>query len=353
MRCSYAGLTLGLLLTAFAACQKEEAPPREKPVDAGLNQGPAVDPDLAQAVKSAGSAAAAHGADNGPPQNGIFTAGAADKELTKGSPPKVTLGSDGAEPRVKLAPAPKPGSKRSGTIEIATQLDPRQGALPILLSVTIEAQKVKADADAGVSPIPMVARVTGASINVPGVPAEALAALGRLKGARVDYQVLPNGGAVGFKLDAAKNLEPEFRDAVRSLSETLALITLPYPDKPLGAGAYWMATTRDGILGLDLVTYRMVKVDKIVGDEVTLTVNAKRYSASPTLDIDGLPPDAPRDMLEFQSPSDGSLTLSVGDATPRSGLLNTGLMALLGPAEAKQHRALEIHTRATITLGGS
>jgi hypothetical protein len=195
-----------------------------------------------------------------------------------------------------------------------------------------------------------VAKVTNATINVPGVPAEATAAVGKLKGSRIDYQVLPNGSGVGFRLDAAKGVDPDFRQALRSLSETLALITLPSPDKPLGAGAYWMATSRDGIFGLDLVTYRMVKVDKVSGNDVSLTVNTKRYSASQTLDIEGLPPDAPRGMLEFQSPSDGTLTLSTGDSVPKSGVINTGLVVMLGTPDAKQHSALQISTRSTIAL---
>ena len=75
-----------------------------------------------------------------PPPNGIFRPGEADRAATKGSPAALTLGSDGAEPRVLLDSAAKPGIKGSGSVDLATQNDPRVGAVPIRFALSLEAQ---------------------------------------------------------------------------------------------------------------------------------------------------------------------------------------------------------------------
>jgi hypothetical protein len=274
----------------------------------------------------------------------------AEREAPKNGTPKVTLGSDGAEPRVTLSPAqPKPGTKTSGTIQVEVQSDPRQGGLPLAFGVTLEAQKPK-DAKAEPGPVTVVARVTSANIAIAGAPAELVRNIAKLRGAKIEYQVLPDGGGSGFRFEVPKGAEGGLDDSIRALSDTLAVITLPYPDKPVGAGAYWMATSRDGIFGLDLVSYRLVKVESVEPGRVVLSVNTKRYSASPTLDLIGLPPEAPRDLLEFQALAEGKLELVPGAGFPASGQQTSMLAASLGKG-TQPAGTLQLRTTAKIELG--
>jgi hypothetical protein len=130
-------------------------------------------------------------------------------------------------------------------------------------------------------------------------------------------------------------------------------VTLPYPQKPVGVGGFWMATSRDGVLGLDLVTYRMVKVEKIEGNKVTLNVNTKRYSTSPTFDMPGLPPDAPRNLAEFQALAEGSVQIEPGKGFPVGGIQNSALGATLqNPSNPAGRGMLEVRTRAELKLSG-
>ena len=82
--------------------------------------------------------------------------------------------------------------------------------------------------------------------------------------------------------------------------------------KPLGAGGYFMVTSRDDFLGLDLVTYRLVKVKSVTAEVATLDVSTKRYAASRTFDFPGLPPDIEKTLAEFQSTSEGTVELPLG-----------------------------------------
>jgi hypothetical protein len=331
-------------------CSKENPPTEATPrPDAGVSKAEAMDPDLAQAVAAASamrpSAAAVEG---GPPPNGIFAPGAADKEIAKGQAPKLTLGSEGAEPKVSLSPAqPKPGSKQSGTIQIVQQ---SQGAgLPVEFGIALEAQKPKGE---GVTAVPVVVKVTSAKVAVSGAPKELEAQIAKLKGAKLEYEVSVDGAGTNYRYEVPKAASQEFADIVRALSDVLAVVTLPFPQKPVGVGAFWMATSRDGVLGLDLVTYRMIKVEKIEGNKVTLNVNTKRYSTSPTFDMPGLPPDAPRNLAEFQALAEGSLQIEPGKILPVGGTQNSALGASLqNPGNPAARGTLEVRTRADLKLG--
>lgn len=358
-----ASVALLVVLLAFG-CQKAEQKTESKREggDASASKVEAIDPDLAQAVAAAsvgapsGSAAPMQQVEGGPPPDGVFAPGAADKELPRGGMPKVTLGGEGTEPRVKLGPSKAP-AKLSGTIQIAMQTDPRQGAIPVLLGVSIESKKPEGADDAVLVSQPILARITSAKIDAPSVPKDIDEKLGKLKGSKVEYSLLPGGAGAGFRFDAPKAAPEEFRDVVRSLSDALGLLTIPYPDKPLGAGGYFMVTSRDDFLGLDLVTYRLVKVKQVTPQGATLEVNTKRYAASRTFDFPGLPEGIDKNLSQFQSTSEGTVELPVGALIPTKGEINSVLAAELGaaplptaPPGKQPHAVLQFQMRAQLDL---
>ena len=353
------------LASALAAgCDKKEKQrdsEESSASDAGASKASKVaadEPDLARAMGSVASARANPAANTagGPPPTGIFGPGEADKAAAKGAPATLTVGSDGSEPRVLLGPAPKPGTKRVGTVDLATQSDPQQGAIPIQFDVTLEALKAKTEGDAkpkaegdvgAAAASQIVVKVTAARINAPGVPADLSNAVSKLKGARVEYQVGADGTAVNLRSEIPKGVDPGFRDPVQALTDLLVGVALPFPSKPVGLGGYWMVTSRDVLMGLDVVTYRLVKVEKIEGNLVSLSVNTKRYAASPAFEVEGLPPDAPKVMAEFRAGGEGKLSVPVGEGVPNAGELQSMIGAALGPADAKQRPMVQVQTRAS------
>jgi hypothetical protein len=345
---------LSLLVVALG-CQKSEPKEdtRRSESDAGVDKVEAIDPNLAQAVAQASvgvpSGAPPAQVEGGPPPDGVFAPGAADKELARGALPKITLGSEGSAPKLQLGLSKSP-AKLSGTIQIALQADPRQGAIPILMSLTIEPKKAEGGDDKAPVSLPVSVKVTGAKIDAPSVPPELDQQVAKLKGSKVEYSVLPSGAGAGFRFDVPKGAGPEFRDAIRSLSDALALLTIPYPDKPLGAGAYFMVTSRDDFLGLDLVTYRLIKVKQVTEKGATLDVSTKRYAASRTFDMAGLPPDIDKNLAEFQANSDGTVEVVSGALLPTQGQVSSVLAAQLGAQGSKQRGVMQFQTRAQLDL---
>jgi hypothetical protein len=347
-------LILTFALSALGCNKSEPSPESKTKADAEpAAKQPALDPDLAEAVAQASAAPAASGApvgaEGGPPPDGVFAPGAADKELLRGALPKITLGSEGSEPRVLLGP--KSPQKLSGTIQIATQSDPRMGAIPILLSLQFDPKKPDAAAaDTAPVSLPVTVRITGAKIDAPSVPKEIDVAVGKLKGSKVEYSVLPSGAGAGFRFDVPKDASEEVIDVARSLSDALSLLTLPYPDKPLGAGGFFMVTSREDFLGNDLVSYRLVKVKQLEGNVATLEVNTKRYAASRTFSFPGLPAEIPKNLAEFQANSEGTVELPIGALLPTQGQVTSLLAAALGEEDVRQRAMLQFQTRALLDL---
>lgn len=343
----------------LVGCEKEQHETQAAPA-ASVDKAAAIDPALAKAVAAASAAAVAgRGAPGGsgqpgqPPPNGIFPPGGADKELPKGAPPKVTLGGTGSEPRLKLGPSvPKPGYKTTGTFDLAVQADARQGALPVTVAVSIEASKAKSEGAAGAAgaePVTMTVKVVGAKLGISGAPADLETRFAKIKGSKVEYQIAPNGTTSGFRTELAAGAE-ETRDHVRVLSDVLALVTLPMPAEPVGAGAMWMVGTREGVFGLDLVTYRLVKVETVTPDSATLSVSARRYATSNRFDFEGLPADAPRELAEFESKSEGKLVYKLGAPLPASGDFDSVLAAQLAMPN-QQRGVVQISSRVGLDLG--
>lgn len=347
-------LPLGALV-AVAGCEKEQSEKPAPPV-ASVDKAAAIDPALAKAVAAASAGVGTNAAPSGPgqpPPGGIFAPGAADREMPKGAPPKLTLGSNGAEPRVQLGPVqPKPGFKTSGVIDVAVQADARQGALPIAFQVSLEALRPKGEVAAGAAePVTMSVKISGAKLGVSGMPADIEARVSKLKGTKVEYQVAPNGAASGYRYELPAGAD-ETRDHVRMLVDTLALVTLPMPAEPVGVGAMWMIASREGVFGLDLVTYRLVKVEQIATEGATLSVATKRYATSNRFDFEGLPADAPHDLAEFEAKTDGKLVVKPGSPLPVSGDLESRLVAqLLMPGPQQQRGVIQIQSRVALDFG--
>lgn len=329
-----AGLGLG-------ACEKKPAPLAEA-TDAGVSSQAAVDPALAKAVAAASAApsgARAGKEGDGPPENGVFAPGRADRELVRGGAPKITTGPTGTDPRVALIDMqPKPG-KYPMRVRVQSQQGGR-GGIPVDFRLSIEVTKPKAEsADAGSTAtaaasgaLLAVAKVASAELDatlVPNAPPELAPMLAKLKGSSVSFFIAPSGAGSDFKVTVAKGVEPELESALRNLSDALAAVAMPYPAEPVGVGAFWGATTRENVLDIDTLAYRLMKVAKVEGNVVTLQVEAKRYATDASQRIPGLAAEG--DALElkrFEAQSSGSIRIAPGSIFPVEAELSQMMGAL-------------------------
>lgn len=345
-----------LAAVALAGCEDK---PKETKITAqdAAPPGAAVDPNLARAVANAkkadGGAVVEDG--DGPPERGVFAPGRADKELERGKPPKIVLGDAGKEPRESLSASIAPGWKQTGSLEITLKLG--RAALPALqVDLALEAPKAApaapGQAAAPSGSVPMVAKITGLKpVDDLGPQGQQLVAqLGKMKGSRIDYRVVEGGVGVDFSYKLAAGAQQDLDMVLRAISEALETVTVGFPKEPVGPGGMWLVTTRENTTGADVVAYRLVKLEAVQGDQLTLSVNTKRYSASNKLELAGLPPGT--ELEQFQSTTEGKLTVKKGVPLASSGTTKQSFVAQLVPAgQPDQRLAVQSAADVSATFG--
>jgi hypothetical protein len=200
----------------------------------------------------------------------------------------------------------------------------RQNDVPLDFRLSIEVSKPKGGAagDAAApaaASVSVVARVVSADLDAALVGApdkDASAKLAKLKGSTVSFALAPNGAGTDFRVNAAKGSEGV--DAfLQTLGEVLAMIALPYPAQSVGTGAYWGATTRESIGGIDTLAYRLVNVTDTSNGVLSLKIETKRYAAGPTQRIQGLTRESDGiDLQRFEALGQGTMKVVPGSIFP-------------------------------------
>lgn len=350
---------LAAVLAALAGChaaKQEPAAAEGKGGEAGEAPGenkPVVDQKIASAMAAAArsEARSAGGGEGQPPADGILGEDGAQRELPPGSPAQLVLGSNGAEPRVRLGAA-RPSSGPTGTLQLSYRSG---GSVMPTVDLDFKALDFKerpegAAATGGAAPAAPALRFSFVNArpaaDQPGrLPDNARAEIAKLKGSSVDFLSAPQGGVQGERFQVSGN-NPVLQPLVQGSAVALASLVLPYPEAPVGAGAYWMVKSRETAEGADVVAYRMVKLTEIAQNVAQLTVSTRRYLITRQIALEGLPPHHVR---QFKSEGSAKLSLPVGAAYPTSAEVQEQFATLVTPDSSPQ-QALPVQSALEATL---
>jgi hypothetical protein len=330
-------ITLGLLsgckddkTTEAADAGADDAGP-PKPILGG-KLGAAV----AAAESGSGQAAGAKAPGDGPPETGIFPPGGADKAQAPGAPAKVEVLGEGADPKVMLVTAPP--SEQQVRVLAGYRMG-QQGSLPAFdFGLAIKAEKPKKDEKADATPV--VVKV--ASVAIPGaagkLPKELSDGLDKLKGGEIRYKLTADGAMLDISTsvpkDKDKSPNPEVAPlldlAMRGLLEAVTLVTVPLPKKPVGVGGYWIATDRGTSFGIDVVRYRVFKVQKIDKDQATLTVDTRQYAVKDEIDLGAIAQNQKIVADRFDSQGKGTISWVSSQIVPTTSEMSQRTTATFG-----------------------
>ena len=356
-------LALGALL-ALAGCEEEKKASTSL-VDAGVDSGrSSIDPKLAAAVAAAAATATARtdaGPDTGPPESGIFGPGGADAAHPKGAPARVELLSEGSEPRTALKLDLASDAEQKTTVTAGVRL----GAQPmpnIDFALSIKADKPKADKDKKKAPevkapaLPagshaMIARVADVTLSAkqPGaLPPEMLDQVKKMKGSQIRFALSENGAGTGYTVELPKGADPNLDVPLKAAVEVMSILTVPLPSKPVGVGAYWITTDRSDSFGIDVVRYRVFRVEKIDKNEVTLSVDCRQWAADSKISLALGPEKTELQVQQFDSQGKGRLLLAGSPFISSSGEIAQPIHAVALIARGgQQPQPLPIQTELT------
>jgi hypothetical protein len=244
---------------------------------------------LASAIEPGKADQAPQASDSAPPADGVLDPSKADAVAPAHAPPKLNLGSTGSEPRVKLVHRALTGPIRTN-LQISVDLGNGQGIPPVDFKLELKSGGAAAGT-AGAQNV--TARVISADISMPNVPEEFKAQLRKLKGARFSMKVAGDGGAFDCAQEKGSSKNPELGELLDMVAESILDAYVAVPNESVGAGAYWMTTSRQQMFGMDWITYDMVKVDQVNQGGVKLDISTRRYVVGremPAAGQNGAPP---------------------------------------------------------------
>ena len=311
-----------------------------------------IDPNLGRALAATSASAAAAkpaGDSDAPPELGIFTAEQADAIHKKEAALHVDVGVQGSEPYIDLA-ATVPALPKTTTFMVATMLGPRVGlpSLDFVVSWKPEAGAANKAQGVGLTDLVVQGSVTksGLSAQQPGqLPENVAKAVGELKASQLTWTMLAQVGAQVTELKPSKNAKPELVHPLYAVAEAITQVSLPSPGKPVGVGGTWLARSRDTFGGLDVISYRMIRITNIDTETVTYAVNTRQYSVGNQVEKPGIEPGTK--LMQFESSSEGEFTIQRGHRFARRGSLTHVLVMVLGSSE-EQAQARPVMFQSTV-----
>lgn len=354
----------------FSGCGEQKA---NQPQDAGT---PDASPNqallggkLGEAVAAAAAAptssasAKRAGGDEGPPPNGVLGPEAALRAHAPGAPARLELFSEGNEPRLSLMPKAVGGAEQKRTFTIALRAQ-----LPINIDVdmSFKPEKAKDGADKGdakktkeaakdepkeanAAPLAIVGSVESATVTSQlGAPPELVKALEKLKGSEIRFTVRPDGTPADFSQQLAKGADKGVESVLGALVESAQVLLAPVPQKPVGAGAYWMVTDRTQSAAGEMVRYRVFRLTSLDGETAKLSLEVRQYAASATLSVAAGPQNDNMDLPidRFESRGKGDISRSAASFLPVGGEVQSQTAALvIAPGNQRAQVASEMSVR--------
>jgi hypothetical protein len=338
---------LGCLTLGGCEAEKPQAEAEKKEADEQADKKPVLDNKIesaVQAVARAEAERAPQAQEGAPPPDGILGPDGAERELGAGKAAEVVLGNAGGTPKLDLSPGElKAGEGPRGTVQLSYRV-----GRSVMPTIDFGFQGVRAEAEPDQLKTRFQLLKATPAANQPGqLPPNAAAEVAKLNTSWVEFSGTRRGLLRGTQFETHGN-NPELAPIVEGAASVLSLLVLPRPEQPVGQGAFWMVKTREPLSGADTITYRMVKVESVVGDVAELSVSTRRYLVTPKLALEGLPAHG---VSEFKSEGSASLSLRQGAQYPHQLRSKDMMGALVVPEDQPgQGSPIQADLNATVQL---
>lgn len=312
--------TFGTCLAATGCDEKKPATETAASADGGakLDKYATADSKLTKALQAVEKGAPA--SDDGPPPDGVFAPGVADRRHPALTPAKVELIGEGDAPRIAVGSAADASAGAAlsrlygpAILEVAVQLGPRSALPTIDMSLLLGAAKGDPAGPDWISA--NVKKALPSPDQAAELGPDGAREVASLEGTQLLMKMTDDGRESDVRDVLGKGARQELDRIAKSAAEALVFATVPAPPKPVGVGGQWMAETRMQWSGLDVIAYRAFKVKSIEGNRLGLSVDVKGYATSSDIDLPGVPPGSV--LKQFDARAQGDMEVVAGEPLAR------------------------------------
>jgi hypothetical protein len=297
-----------------AGCDEKKTTETAPASDGGasMDKYATADPKLAKALQAAAASASAAN-ENGPPPDGIFAPGVADRRHPKGAPTTVDMVGDGSDPKITLAGGADAMRASYGPAAMELSMVTGRMATPTV-DMSMMLGPAKKDDGGADWLVGEVKKATPAREQVGELPPGTDKTVGSLEGTQLRIKLSDEGAESDLQSQLGKQAVKDVDRIAQNAAEALVFATVPLPPKPVGVGAQWIAESRMPLSSLEVIAYRAFKVKSVDGNRIRLSFDLKAYATSPTTTL-GVPKEATMEQVDAQG--QGELELVRGEVLAR------------------------------------
>ena len=241
----------------------------------------------------------------------------------------VKLLEPGGEPRKALRLHPKQGDKKTAmlTVKMAaamnmagTEVPMKIPAMHMTMDTTVESVKPDGDIQYNLV-ISDVSVAEEAEANAAVVDAMK-GALEKLKGLTGNGVMSSRGFSKSVAIKVPAGADPQLTTVMEQMKETMAHISSPLPEQPVGAGARWEVKMPVKSQGMTMNQATTVELVSIEDDKVT-TKNTVVQTAAPQKIESPAMPGMKIDLVKMNGNGSGEVSMDLGQIVPLSGNVNS------------------------------
>ena len=257
----------------------------------------------------------------------------AQKTTSPGNAPsetEVKLIDAGSEPRGVLRLHPKAGDKQILTLSITMAMDMKLGdmatpavKLPTMtMTSEITVQQVAEGGDITYETLMTDAGVVDTPGVMPQVADAMKSSFAGLKGLSGKGVMTSRGVNKGQEISIPSGTDPQLRQALDQMKQSLSSLSAPFPEEPVGAGAKWEAKTplkSQGMTIQQTATYELVSV---TGDQLNLKTTIVQTAANQKIQSPALP-GMKVDLTRMEGSGNGEIAVELARLLPVKGNLES------------------------------
>lgn len=298
----------------------------------------------------------------------VFTASvpACTSKGTQGSciqsaanPPVVKLLDAGQEPRAPMRLTVTSGQKEvlGMTMKMAMAMDgvqklphTRLPAMVMNMGLTVTEVLAHGDFryDFGLDSVDVVA-----GDSPPQMVTALRTALGGMKGMTGHSLLTSRAEVCEASVKIPEDVAPQLKQTMDGLQQSLAQVSVPFPEEAVGVGARWEVTTRLANQGVDLNQVTAYEIVERTATTVKVATTITQRAAPQKMNPPGLPPGAVVHLDSLDSSGSGTTVFDLTKIVPQSGqmTMSTKMAMTIEAMGEKQPMSMTMDLDLTIAPG--
>jgi hypothetical protein len=283
--------------------------------------------------------------------------GPAPKGATGASAPQVKLLEPGAEPRQALRLHPKPGDKQTLTLTMKMGMATKMGemetpavklpGMTMIMDSTVKS--VSASGDIAYEMVMTDASVADEPGVMPQVAETMKASLAGLKGLSGTGTMSNRGLNLGTDFKIPSNADPQTRQAIEQMKESVANLSSPLAEEAVGTGAKWTAKTTLKSQGLAIdqtATYQLISIE---GERLNLKTTTAQSAANQKMQNPSMP-GVKLDLSKMTGEGTGEVSLDLAQLLAREATFDSHADLSMNMNMGGQKQAMNMKMEMNIRL---